>query len=367
MASYDDSDGVWRTIGGRRIFIKDGESLSSAMKRSGKFKSAKGKKLEEDAKVLEKMSEKNRQKEKELLDKYNEIPQEERIDAFVEGKNWKDLVKEKDTRSQKEEGLASKRSKQYSDIEKASGLKVEKSYQTDKYGNGDADRFELSDGRIVEHSRESLGAKEDKWSIETFKDGSLDSQEFKSYDDMINHLKGGSDSLSKGDSYINKQGTRVDILDKDDKGQTLHKFTDTNGKTDYKNYNEKDVSAMLKHNGYEKQSSDKYSDYYKKENLGTPSNYQKGDNIEFKNDYGESIKGTVVREATDKEKEFQMNNKLKGYIVETKNGNKFVVSDTKIKNETGNVAYKKAFEEYKKKHPNTKLTLNKFIDMSEGK
>lgn len=31
-------DGVWRTIGGRRIFIRDGESLVDAMKRSGQFK-----------------------------------------------------------------------------------------------------------------------------------------------------------------------------------------------------------------------------------------------------------------------------------------------------------------------------------------
>lgn len=31
-------DGVWRTVGGRRIFIKDGQSLSDAMKKSGKFK-----------------------------------------------------------------------------------------------------------------------------------------------------------------------------------------------------------------------------------------------------------------------------------------------------------------------------------------
>lgn len=35
---FDDEDGVWRTIGGRRIFIKDGEDLATAMKKSGKFK-----------------------------------------------------------------------------------------------------------------------------------------------------------------------------------------------------------------------------------------------------------------------------------------------------------------------------------------
>lgn len=31
-------DGVWRTVGGRRIFIKNGEDLATAMKKSGKFK-----------------------------------------------------------------------------------------------------------------------------------------------------------------------------------------------------------------------------------------------------------------------------------------------------------------------------------------
>ncbi len=33
----DDVGGVWRTVGGRRIFIKDGEDLETAMKNSGKF------------------------------------------------------------------------------------------------------------------------------------------------------------------------------------------------------------------------------------------------------------------------------------------------------------------------------------------
>lgn len=33
-----DIGGVWRTVGGRRIFIKDGQSLEEAMKESGKFK-----------------------------------------------------------------------------------------------------------------------------------------------------------------------------------------------------------------------------------------------------------------------------------------------------------------------------------------
>ena len=35
---FDESEGVWRTVGGRHIFIRNGQSLSDAMKESGKFK-----------------------------------------------------------------------------------------------------------------------------------------------------------------------------------------------------------------------------------------------------------------------------------------------------------------------------------------
>lgn len=37
MVKYNLKDGVWRTIGGRRVFIKNGQDLASAMKESGKF------------------------------------------------------------------------------------------------------------------------------------------------------------------------------------------------------------------------------------------------------------------------------------------------------------------------------------------
>ena len=36
-----DAKGVWRTVGGRRVFIADGEDLQTAMKKSGKFKNLK--------------------------------------------------------------------------------------------------------------------------------------------------------------------------------------------------------------------------------------------------------------------------------------------------------------------------------------
>lgn len=63
-------DGVWRTVGGRRIFIKDGQSLSDAMKKSGKFKLEK-----KDIKgtLKKQLTEKQRkQKIEELKEKLNE-------------------------------------------------------------------------------------------------------------------------------------------------------------------------------------------------------------------------------------------------------------------------------------------------------
>lgn len=52
-------DGVWRTIGGRRVFIKTGQSLSNAMKDSGKFK-------------LQKL----RSEKEEMVDVFNKIEEE---------------------------------------------------------------------------------------------------------------------------------------------------------------------------------------------------------------------------------------------------------------------------------------------------
>jgi len=42
--------GVWRTIGGKRVFIADGQSLSEAMRKSGKFQNSVDK---DDLKSLE--------------------------------------------------------------------------------------------------------------------------------------------------------------------------------------------------------------------------------------------------------------------------------------------------------------------------
>lgn len=45
--------GVWRTIGGRRVFIKDGEDIATAMKKSGKFNNDKNNGLDKVQKEID--------------------------------------------------------------------------------------------------------------------------------------------------------------------------------------------------------------------------------------------------------------------------------------------------------------------------
>ena len=52
MAKVDDVNGVWRTVGGRRIFIKDGQDLASAMKESGKFKNLKNEDYQKQEQIV---------------------------------------------------------------------------------------------------------------------------------------------------------------------------------------------------------------------------------------------------------------------------------------------------------------------------
>lgn len=56
-----DLGGVWRTVGGRRIFIKDGEDLATAMKNSGKFKKNEIKNEKDDKKAKTKLTDEEKE------------------------------------------------------------------------------------------------------------------------------------------------------------------------------------------------------------------------------------------------------------------------------------------------------------------
>lgn len=64
----EDIGGVWRTVGGRRIFIKNGKDLSTAMRESGTFPSKKNRNKPKDLKTLEEQIEYIKQNESKLYD-----------------------------------------------------------------------------------------------------------------------------------------------------------------------------------------------------------------------------------------------------------------------------------------------------------
>lgn len=95
----EDIGGVWRTIGGRRVFIKEGQDLASAMKESGKFKKNKSNNNENKEKDYSKMTEKELKKEaiKEYLQSKNiKINDDDTITLYhvTSNENYEKIMKE---------------------------------------------------------------------------------------------------------------------------------------------------------------------------------------------------------------------------------------------------------------------------------
>lgn len=208
----DEIGGVWRTVGGRRIFIKEGQSLSDAMKKSGKFKDGKKKMSDEelkkeignDVKKLHKYADEEGILPSELQDRLGIKDSDlglkdeytEKFEKEMQGMQ-RELKAEEAKRSTSSTNSKFKNApadiqRNVSDFEKA-GIKVSDAFETNLYGNGKADRFMLSDGSYIEHTSEAFGKKTDTWSLDRDYDKSGNynpqSKKFSSYEELINYLK----------------------------------------------------------------------------------------------------------------------------------------------------------------------------------
>lgn len=88
---FNEEDGVWRTIGGRRVFIRNGQSLSEAMIESGKFKNLRSeyRKAKEEEKTKEEKQEWDKSDEDMLKSIYAYSNEEKNVE---EDSYYKDLV-----------------------------------------------------------------------------------------------------------------------------------------------------------------------------------------------------------------------------------------------------------------------------------
>src|SRR5574344_879895 len=118
-------EGVWRTVGGRRIFIKEGQSLSDAMRNSGKFENS-----QKDVKTkLKKQFDKNKEKQSDK--------QEKRIDTLKEREE-----KEKQLKEQKIKEIEQRRKQLEEDIKNAPKEKLEQ-YEIIKENNPMLDDYHV--------------------------------------------------------------------------------------------------------------------------------------------------------------------------------------------------------------------------------
>lgn len=272
--NYDDIGGVWRTVGGRHIFIKDGQDLASAMKESGKFKKQK---ITTDS---------EEQKRSELNQKLKEA--QEKVDKL-------------------DEELAE--------------------YEEDEMMAGSPAHDEL------------------RWKYEDAKE---------EYYKIKNELR----QLQNKDAYTNNEDKRPIP---DERGGRIDPrtgerfFGKTKAEEEYELYkrarqDESSIDPMTENSTDWEALDEKYKDRYEKEQSGYKT-------------YLKDTQGTNNEELINagREKENRVDyQKYKNETIRTINKYRMEKGTTSL-----NQAYKKAFEEYKRLHPNTKLNLQEFIKMSE--
>ena len=419
-ASDDDSaGGVWRTIGGRRIFIKDGQDLASAMKESGKFsnsnrivngmkklearKNEKGTYIEDlinqynnniEAGKTNYKSYQSLKKEiaerRKLLKKDNEeyklykraIENPDSIDPMTEwSTDWEALDKKYNQKNETEKYYSKMSEKDIvNDLEERKNRldndyydekdkeKYQKFYEEGKKYYNEKYKIKVYEGQYEKISNDIKGL--DRRDAIEIINKELDSGNITQIEarklqnelDKRDKFYYKKDDMSQKPSKVQEQIKFVSKMNGIEYDDNFAKFVENKHLDGFSGENLKKLrNENDKYNGYQ--------EYYKKENLGKPSNYQKGDKVEFSDGYYSTIKGSIVREATDSEKKYQMNSNLKGYVVRDSYGNEHIVADVRIKsskNEVGNNSInntirRKAYQKYLKEHPNSKMTFENFI------
>lgn len=336
----NDIGGVWRTVGGRRIFIKDGEDLSTAMKKSGKFNKGKEilkKRLEEDKSItlpLSKEEENKWGKDLSYTDEkgiyhINDTARNE-IDKMYNDMPYKELEET------------------YNSLERTNGKIDDSSYEARAV--------------IAEYNKRKEQAKQFH---ETTKS-------------LLKEMNNNSNS-SDDDSFTMVKGDRTVTVQKDDSG----KWVDSDGNRYMGYLSKEDVKSYFKGCWEESNSEPKRRDEYESKVYG--SDVRKADaEIKRKNDEALKSSDKYVKAEAQKNTAEQIINDGEFYSISVHkypNGRTALTSDNgdqvtlaitdntyekiqkkinDLANKRSNNAWNKAFEEYKKKHPNSKMTLSDF-------
>lgn len=285
----NDIGGVWRTVGGRRIFIKDGENLGTAMKNSGKFKN-------KDDKKQKKMTEEERKKKIEELEK----KKEETIGFLQKGAIQEEIDMLKDnfqgTKEEYREYISKERERRLEEYKK------EKEERTKKYkeNNNNEEDYRMS------HRPTETGLTADN----LLKQGN----EVSAPKDIYEHPEYYSSGNKKWNEETIKQ--LKSVRGNEDAEITIYRATVGD------KINDGDWVTLSK----------SYAEAHNESQLDG-----KGKVLEMK------VKAKDVQFAGDMLEEW-------GYFPKSSN----------VKSDNKSTPYLKAYKEYKKEHPNSKITFNEF-------
>lgn len=140
----DDIGGVWRTIGGRRIFIKDGQNLATAMKESGKFNND-NKKIKQQYKTKQEVNKKIKELNKKIYSR-------EQFDEEEYNKLKKEVEELKETKKKlPNENIENNNYEEYKVLKKESSLE-----EIQKNINIDSEDYEKLANNVIARQNDML-------------------------------------------------------------------------------------------------------------------------------------------------------------------------------------------------------------------
>lgn len=382
---YDDTDGIWRTIGGRRVFIRTGQSLSEAMIESGKFKNLR----EEYRKAKEEIEKetKNEYTKEELKEKYGT----DDVDLINAGKEKEDRVSLKLSEKQIEAG-----NKLNEKGNKALGRGLNNLGKEDTNSEGLKKLFEDK-----ENNKDGFTQQTDMYGgTREYSKEQLDKMEENGVKPMKHSYTGGGWEGTKYDSNLSTKEIAKNLNDYSKKqfpDVKLSRKTDYNGidmyvmssnkdmfvtDSDIDKMNFNDLEQVTRSNGFNWWAKDNVKDYntnrsysiddvrkYAKESLNTTRNHDSNvsGNEWYLSDYGKKVISGLNKEMNSYNYDDSdgmvdyFNTNFYGYVHIGKWDKPYQVNESKSSgNQITNSLQNKAYQKYLKEHPNSKMTLEEF-------
>lgn len=359
--------GVWRTIGGRRIFIKEGQDLASAMKESGKFNSSSNSKAKKGDSVLEefKKSDGNTKSFEKALNKISEMEYNNEInpDEYKEyiSKIQKEYVeKNKKTNNDDYEYNLYKQAKENPD---SINSMTEMSTDWEDLDKRFKDRYEKENQKSDLMTAEQLKGKDREEQKEINKQYLKEQNKLAKEKNDANFAKEWYEGTKKTENMAKENLERAkrngaSVEDLSNRTRQVHELElETQKAQEHANKMSAKTNASNE-NKTANYSQKELNDVYKKE------------------DYTEVISNLKQSEINKmNEAAFDMNtttpgtpgyNNAKEFIqkMENKAAAQFLDKQNKVNsgNDVMNNNIRNAYQEYKKKHPGSKINFSKFKD-----